>query len=365
MASALTVIKNFMDSLNNTNKSGITALNEAVKSVSKFSSWSQLVNTMIADCKSYNGNGTAFLQRMCGINLTNSDTGAITGLDAGGGSTKTAESIIPWKYPSKTTFTIQGLTVTVPAKKNLSSSQQYIVGALYTWWIKNSLTLIKNSYGLSFQDSGATVKKIDVKFYNGTNTALGYVTYGNKKKTDTLHMRINTNFFKNIDTTNPNGVGSNKNYYLDRTVVHELTHAVMAANINYFYKLPTFIKEGTAELVHGIDDKRMEQIKSLASNSASLEKALVTGNNGTSAYSAGYIALRYLAKQAAANRSPNLAEDFTEQIADDELFASSENISELDEIIAHENFVTDNFSEPSKNIFTQDNSQIYYGGENQ
>ncbi len=157
MVSALNVMKNFMDSLNNTSKSGITALNEAVKAVSNFSSWSQVVSTMIADCKSYNGNGTAFLNRMCGINLTNKDTGAITGSDAGGGSTKTAESIIPesgaWKYPSKTTFTIQGLTVTVPAKKTLSSSQQYIVGALYTWWIKNSLTLIKNSYRRNCQEN--------------------------------------------------------------------------------------------------------------------------------------------------------------------------------------------------------------------
>ena len=366
MASALTVIKNFMDSLNNTNKSGITALNEAVKSVSKFSSWSQLVNTMIADCKNYNGNGTAFLQRMCGINLTNSDTGAITGSDAGGGSTKTAESIIPesgaWKYPSKTTFTIQGLTVTVPAKKNLSSSQQYIVGALYTWWIKNSLTLIKNSYGLSFQDSGATVKKIDIKFYNGgSSSGLAMVTYGNKRKTDTLTMRINNYYFNNIDQSNPNGVGIQKNYYLDRTIVHELTHAVMAANIDYFSKLPTFIKEGTAELVHGIDDKRTDQIKSLASNSASLQKALVTGNNGTSAYSAGYIALRYFAKQAAANRKPSSSS----LIAEDELFESAGNFSELDEIISTDNFISDNFTESNENIFSNENSQIYYGGKNQ
>lgn len=373
MASALNVIKNFMDSLNNTSKTKTAALDEAVKSVSKFSSWSQLVNTMVEDCKSYNGNGTAFLQKMCGINLTNSDTGAITGSDAGGGSTKTPESVIQesgsWKYPSKTSFKIQGLTVTVPKKSTLTSSQQYIVGALYTWWVKNSLKLINNSYGLSFKDSGATVRKIDVKFFNGNvYQGLAVVTYGNKKKTDSLTLRINNYYFNNIDQSNPNGVGREKKYYLDRTIVHELTHAVMAANIDYFYQLPTFIKEGTAELVHGIDDKRTDQIKSLASNSASLKSALNINNNGTTAYSAGYIALRYLAKQAAANRTPSssaqLTENFAANIAEDELFSSSGNFSDLDEIISDENFVTDNFTASGENFFAQDNSQIFYGGEN-
>ncbi len=187
------------------------------------------------------------------------------------------------------------------------------------------------------------------------------VTYGNKRKTDTLTMRINNYYFNNIDQSNPNGVGIQKNYYLDRTIVHELTHAVMAANIDYFSKLPTFIKEGTAELVHGIDDKRTDQIKSLASNSASLQKALVTGNNGTSAYSAGYIALRYFAKQAAANRKPSSSS----LIAEDELFESAGNFSELDEIISTDNLISDNFTESNENIFSNENSQIYYGGKNQ
>lgn len=390
MASALNTIKNFMEVLNNTDKVGIYALNDAVKAVSKFSSWSELTKTMVADCQAYNGNGTTFLKNMCGINLSNTDTGAITGSDAGGGSTKTAQSIVPesgsWKYPSKTSFKIQGLTVTVPKKSILNSSKKYIVGALYTWWIKNSLTLIKNSFGLSFTDSDASVKKIDVNFYDASDGKVAYVTYDNYKKTKTLHLKINMNYFKDIDQTNPNGVGSSKTLtYLDRTIAHELTHAVMAANIDYFSRLPVVFKEGSAELVHGIDDKRTDLIKSLANNSASLRSAL--NSNGASAYAAGYMVLRYLAKQAAANRDPSksvsadIAEDFAEnyyddfavaennfieKTSDDELFTNDENnFAQIDEILDSNFAVADNenFSVQDKNIFSGENTQIYYGGE--
>lgn len=402
MASALSTIKKFMKVLDKTSKSGTSALNEAVKSVSNFSSWSELVSTMVKDCANFNGNGTAFLKNMCGINLSNSDTGAITGSDAGGGSTKTATSIVPesgsWKYPSKTSFKIQGLTVTVPKKSTLDSSEKYIVGGLYTWWINNSLSLIKNSFGLNFKTSGVTVKKIDVSFYNADNGKFASVNCGSGRKTESLQLKINMHYFEGIEKkNNPNGVGTSSTLtYLDRTIAHELTHAVMAANIDYFMNLPMSFREGSAELVHGIDDKRKDSIQTLAADSSKLRSAL----NGRSinSYAAGYIALRYLAKQAAANRSPsknisansseqnieNYADEnfsvvennFSEKTAADELFQENnfvENNSALDEIISAKNFsVTDgntnfmnnfsslnkNFSVLAENAFSQKNEQI-------
>ena len=372
MASALSTIKKFMKSLNKTTKSGTVALSEAVKSVSNFSSWAELVNTMVEDCKSYAGNATAFLKNMCGINLSNSDTGAITGSDAGGGSTKTATSIVPEsgsrKYPSKTTFTIQGLTVTVPKKSTLDSSERYIVSGLYTWWIKNSLTLIKNSYGLSFKTSGVSVKKMDVSFYNRNDGQVAYVHYGGSKKTTTLNMKINMYYFEGIEKkNNSNGVGSNGVLtYLDRTIAHELTHAVMAANIDYFNKLPVSIKEGSAELVHGIDDKRTSNIRSLAENSSSLRSAL--SGSGVNSYAAGYMALRYLAKQAASNRKPSsstsssTSKNITENISADELFQSNnfiENDSSLDGIISTKDFSVGDTENIFSNSFISQNENIY------
>ncbi|MBR5913274.1 MAG: calcium-binding protein [Selenomonadaceae bacterium] len=308
MAEAQTVIKNFMSQLDKTSSSGTTALDEAVKSVSNFSSWSELTTVMVRDCKAYNGNYEGFLKDMCDIVLDNDDTGAITGSDAGGNSTKTAESVIPEygsiQYPSSNTFTIQGLKVTVPELDSLNDSQKFIVGALYTWWIDSALTLINDSFGINFKEAGTTVNAIDVTFYDSADGQMAVTSYSTTQKCTELHLKINMHYYSSIDTTNYNGVGSSAALtYLDRTIAHEMTHAVMAANVDYYNNLPTVFKEGSAELLHGIDDKRHDKIKNLATSSSSLQSAF--SGSGTNTYAAGYMALRYLAKQAANGRSPS------------------------------------------------------------
>ena len=89
--------------------------------------------------------------------------------------------------------------------------------------------------------------------------------------------------------------------YLDRVIAHEMTHALMAANITHFASLPKYIKEGTAELVHGIDDTRRGTITALAADSGRLTTAIEDSGNapGSDAYGAGYMILRYLAHQGA------------------------------------------------------------------
>lgn len=335
MASALSIIKKFMKTLDNTTSSGTSALDKAVAAVSKFTSWTQLITTMVKDCASYSGNGAAFLKNMCGIILNNSDTGAITGSDAGGSTTKTAASIVlesgSWKYPKKTSFKIQGLTVTVPEKNSLNSSERYIVGGLYSWWIKSSLTLIKNSYGMTFKEKGTTVKEINVSFYNKKDNQVAYVSYGSGQKNYSLNMKINSYYLSDINQNNSNGVASALLTYFDRTVAHEMVHAVMSANVDYFSKLPTSFKEGIAELVHGIDDKRQSDIETLANNSSTLKSA-VYGSSGKS-YAAGYIALRYLAKQASVKRNPSVSSNVNsiaiESLVDENNFIAQDSLNSI------------------------------------
>ena len=307
--SAQSVIKNFMSSLDSTSKQGTAALDEAVAKVSKFSSWAELVNTMAADCAAYGSDGDGFLKDCCDIILDNTDTGAIIGSDAGGGSTKTAESIVPengaWTYPPSTSFTIQGLKVNVPEQSTLTESGQWIVGALYSWWINESLSLINSSYGFNFNESGTTVKELTISFYDSSDGKMAASFYSSGQKSSELQLRINLHYFGNIDTTDPNGVGSSAALnYLDRTIAHELVHAVMSANVDWYANLPTFFKEGSAELVHGIDDKRYTTIKNLSTNPTTL-KTSATSGSGVNSYAAGYIALRYLAKQASEGRDPS------------------------------------------------------------
>ena len=118
-------------------------------------------------------------------------------------------------------------------------------------------------------------------------------------KATSLTLIINMNYYNAIDKTSEDGASSNPNsMYLDRTLAHEFTHALMAANIDNFNALPKYIKEGTAELVHGIDDVR--NLKGLLDDKTTLEKVFAEEtltNEKDEAYSAGYMLLRYLAKQ--------------------------------------------------------------------
>ena len=305
--SQLSVIKRFMRSLDTTSLSGTKALDKAVKYASNgyFSNITAAINKMISDCKSLGA--TNFLLKKCGIILDNDDTGAITGSDAGGKTTKTKDSIVPESGSldtsfTGTSFTTNGLTFRLAKTTSLTKNEKIIWQALKTWWAEETLNLIKESYGYSFADDDATVKEINVVFENKSNA--GYLAYSDyPKKVNGRYMltlTINRAYFSNIKSTDVNGI-SNKKGYLDRTISHELTHSIMMAKVDNFKSLPLFIKEGLAELTHGIDDLRTDAIETLAENPAKLEKilSLTTNSNSAYTYAGGYMFLRYLAKQVA------------------------------------------------------------------
>ncbi|MBQ8697741.1 MAG: flagellin, partial [Schwartzia sp.] len=71
---------------------------------------------------SASGGGTIFLKDYCGIDLTNLDTGALTGKDAGGDQVKTPESVVPeagstlfWYFPNSRSSYVEGLEVIWPS----------------------------------------------------------------------------------------------------------------------------------------------------------------------------------------------------------------------------------------------------------
>ena len=370
------VIKSFMRSLDDstliagTADSAKSALDVALTFASNFSytSWDNLVDAFINDITTYakmeegnNGdwvwvtNGGVsvkvvepgidrFLKDYCGIILLNDDTGAvnydtgsITGSDAGGATTKTAESIVPetetlddLTAPASSATTINGLTFHWP--ENPTAAQQTMVNALNQWWAKEGLDLIEESYGLSFTEEGTTVTDISVLFTNENSSTLAYVTSHPAQDGTTYQLELTINMKYYNEILDANGASSDTSAYLDRTIAHELTHAVMAANITGFKYLPKCIKEGTAELVHGIDDERPNDIlwlsnldregtftrttttynpdgsiQSVTSVELSyseerpkdLEEALKLDTTSDYAYAGGYMLLRYFAKQVA------------------------------------------------------------------
>ncbi len=324
IGSAHDSIISFMSYLDSASNGG-KALDEAISFASgeKFESRASLVDSFLGDF-SASGGGTAFLKDYCDIDLTNLDTGSITGLDAGGETEKTAESIVPENgvpytggVPTGTTV-INGLTVTWPTEAEYSAAgdetskeaAKKIATALQSQWLKNCMGLVTESYALNFQD-GATVTSMNVTFENAANNRLAAVShsyYPSTGEAASLTLIINMNYYTAMDWSDENGKTSTAGAgYLDRTLAHEMTHALMAANIKYFAEMPLYMKEGTAELVHGIDDERRYNITQLIGDESRLETVLRSdakssgewGGNGEDPYSAGYMLLRYLAKQSA------------------------------------------------------------------
>lgn len=316
------VIKKFMAALDRTKLRGISAVDEAIRKSSKFSDAEEVIACMINDCRRIN-DADKFLRDCCDIILDSADTGAITGWDAGTSTVKTNENIVDERGAVKifrgSSFTINGLKVNVPA--NLRGVQQNIINGLYTWWVKNALELIEESYGFAyrFDAPNASVRELDVEFVDDDNSALAQVhsRYNvSDGRATSLTLQINMKYYNELNSHDVNGStaynrGNIRASFLDRTLAHEFTHAVMAANIDFFSDLPAWLKEGTAELTHGISDERRADLEILAANPDKLHAALnPTPDAGqvrvhgvlAPVYAAGFIFLHYFAKKVANTR---------------------------------------------------------------
>ena len=323
------VIKTFMGVLDTVPSVSKDALDKAVSVATGgyFTNIDAAIDRMTLDCANAT-NADTFLREKCGIILGNADTGAITGSDADGSSVKTAQSVVQ-EYGTLDNFTGDSFTTNDGLKvylgkfpdyngtslnrasaisfESLDYKQKYIWQAFKTWWADGALSLIAESYGDNYgfgYNSSATVKEMYFGFFEEEPNSYGAATLAWHANLPAGYLTMAVNFHEKVYATlsnggNPDGKNDSGYTYLDRTLAHEFTHAVMSANINGFDNLPQFITEGMAELTHGIDDERTSKINLLADDSASLKSslALAPGTCGNYEYAGGYMFLRYLAKQ--------------------------------------------------------------------
>ncbi|QEL65245.1 flagellin [Oryzomicrobium terrae] len=89
-------------------------------------------------------------------------------------------------------------------------------------------------------------------------------------------------------------------FYTDRTVMHEMVHAVMNSAITQ--SVPTWFKEGSAEFIHGADERLKIDIAAAGGGAAGMA-AVVGSVNGagwasdSQHYSGAYVKVRYLHDQ--------------------------------------------------------------------
>ena len=176
-----------------------------------------------------------------------------------------------------------------------SDAERSIINILQSGVLAESEDIIQSVLGLSGDGSKM---KIDLENIDGVNGKLASVSYLTTTPGTNLVMTIDLDDFSTLDDS--------KTAQLKSTLLHEMTHAVMANNMD-LSSVPTWFVEGTAEAVSGADDRVAGDIG--AGNSVLNIKAqlkLVFTNNsaplGTSiqvagVYSGGYIAMRYLEDQ--------------------------------------------------------------------
>ena len=187
MSTSIGIIKKFVKTLMETKNQGTAAADDAFKAVGAVSY--DVFNSKYRSARnSYSYQ--YFLEQVCGVRLNNTDTGAITGSDAGGKVTKTAESIVPETAKAVNltnaqynSFTKNGLKVNVTylekdsdtaagqnfnySAKTYLDKQKLVTRALYNWWIPESLDLINESLGINFTDGRANTNEINIKFVSG------------------------------------------------------------------------------------------------------------------------------------------------------------------------------------------------------
>ena len=320
MATQVGVIKKFVDALTKTNKQGTAAVNSALEVIGA-PTYAVLEQTFIDE--QAGNTKKEFLDEVCGVRLNNTDTGAITGSDAGGSTTKTAKNILSESAKAKTltaaqynSFTTKGLTVNITYDtgdggkafnnnaKTYLAKQKLVTRALYNWWIPESLDLIDESLGINFTNGRASLNKIDIVFAEDDTSCLKVDTVYDRENPVSIKLTINSGLFKNLTSSDTSGKLATKGSigstfygnklnesssfatYLDQLVLQAMAEVALKANVPYVEKLPKTIANGLVEIVGGYD------------SSSNVLSSFISGSDEIR----GYTFVRYLAQKYSDDR---------------------------------------------------------------
>jgi len=176
-----------------------------------------------------------------------------------------------------------------------------ILEGLQSFWISESESLIEDFFGLTADKDSLTLNLFTDEVY-GRLASISFTMVDQNGNATDLTL--------NIDLADYGGValpdGDNGGLFsLDRVIAHEMVHALTAINTDYFTSgasLPRWFTEGTAELIHGADD-RVNLEASFIDTKAEFDAlfsvtTLAAQTNGSpqepGAYSIAYLAAKYL-----------------------------------------------------------------------
>ncbi len=169
---------------------------------------------------------------------------------------------------------------------------QNIIQGLKTGWLELSANMINTHYGLTASNRDLPIYIVDGA--PGGNLAYVQSSWSGATLVG-LAMYIERADFD--PSTLPNGTNPYGDMYNDRIIAHEMVHAVMADQMSNYLSLPNWFKEGTAEFIHGADEriKNDVSIYGLAAVVAAGTSAIGGGWIANSQhYSGSYLAIKFL-----------------------------------------------------------------------
>jgi flagellin len=171
-----------------------------------------------------------------------------------------------------------------------------VLDGLKLGWLEQSENLIDKYFGIKGDGAGLSIELTTFTDNAGGTAARvvgSFAPAGPGSKGQNIRLQVDM-----ADFTPPNlPSGGNAPFYNDRIIAHEMVHAVMYRAMDNFQALPTWFTEGTAEFIHGADERVVADLAAVGGNiNTLLSNAAITGAWGGNSddYSVGYLATRYL-----------------------------------------------------------------------
>jgi flagellin len=180
------------------------------------------------------------------------------------------------------------------------SDQLAVMDGLQSGWLSNAEDLIRQYYGI--QGNGNAIKIQLTGWSDGPANTLAFVSGSVPANGTANNITLQIDMQDFVPPNPPNG--GSAPFYDDRILTHELTHAVMYATMNVgsmFANNQQFFLEGSAELMHGADERLYSDIQANGGGAGGITAIMnevaawgTSWDGSSEAYSAAYAGMRWL-----------------------------------------------------------------------
>lgn len=187
-------------------------------------------------------------------------------------------------------FNGQNVFSQVDASIGGEKNRRAVMDGLKLGWLEEAEQRVKKFYGII--GDGALTMDVNLNTSDGVGGNLASVSttaVGGNGQWQNITLNIDM-----ADFTPPNlPNGGSAPYYNDRIIAHEMVHAEMSRSMD-FNSLPNWFKEGSAEFIHGADERLNADYAGGGGWAAMIAAFNADSVAASAGYSAGYAALRYM-----------------------------------------------------------------------